>query len=60
MKAQLGDMLPEHPRIHLDSAYNEQAMHEDLEQASHGCIGRITAKGIKGPNPKPEAALTIW
>lgn len=47
MKAQLGDMLPEHPRIHLDSAYNGKPCAKILDD--HGCIGHIAAKGVKAP-----------
>jgi len=46
-KAQLGAALPEHPRIHLDSAYNGRPVAALLDH--HGLDGQIAAKGVKAP-----------
>jgi hypothetical protein len=46
-KAQLGTALPEHPRIHLDSAYHGRPVAAVLEH--HGLVGQIAAKGVKAP-----------
>jgi hypothetical protein len=46
-KARVGDALPEHPTLHLDSAYNGKPVAAILDE--HGLIGEIAAKGVKAP-----------
>ncbi|SCF96833.1 Putative transposase of IS4/5 family [Streptomyces sp. Ncost-T10-10d] len=46
-KQQLGDILPEHPTVHLDSAYNGKACAAVLQ--AHDLAAVIAAKGIKAP-----------
>jgi hypothetical protein len=46
-KQQLGDTLPEHPTLHLDSAYNGKACAAVLQ--AHNLAAVIAAKGVKAP-----------